>query len=165
MFPEGSAPIYTEAFCSQLTRGVSQSFIPPRTVCECTTGSDSTSNVSASTLSCMDTECQSRNQVGTVCSINEPYQYTYDDTGHSLHFHSTFQYVVCRNATVTLDLTILPDFTLLCKVTVNGQVSNVYASMPFALTNFLASWWIVKMWRRLVLLMFTIRDMKTLRGR
>jgi hypothetical protein len=94
------------------------------TVCECTTGSNSTSNVSA-TLSCMDTESRSCNQDGTVCSINERYQYTYDETGHSLRFHSTFQYVVGRNDTVTLDLTVLPDYTFLCEVTVNGQVCNV----------------------------------------
>jgi Leucine rich repeat len=92
------------------------------TVCECTTGSDS--NNGTATLSCMDTQCQSCNQNGTVCSINKRYQYGYDENGSSGQFHSSFQYVVGRNDTVTLERITLPDFTRACEVTVNGQVCN-----------------------------------------
>jgi hypothetical protein len=92
------------------------------TVCECTTGSNS--DVGIATLSCKDTQCQSCNQNGTVCSINELYQYSYDEYGYHMHFHSTFQYVVGRKDTVTLDLEILPDFTFICEAAVNGQVCN-----------------------------------------
>jgi hypothetical protein len=92
------------------------------TVCECTTGSDS--NNAAATLSCMDTQCQSCNLNGTVCSMNEQYKYRYDENGSSNYFHSTFQYVVGRNDTVTLEYTKLPDLTTACRVTVNGQVCN-----------------------------------------
>jgi Leucine-rich repeat (LRR) protein len=92
------------------------------TVCECTTGSDN--NHGIATLSCMDTQCQSCNLNGTVCSVNKRYQYSYDENGYHMYFHSTFQYVVGRNDTVTLELTILPDFTFICEVAVNGQVCN-----------------------------------------
>jgi hypothetical protein len=92
------------------------------TVCECTAGSDKVTDIA--TLSCMDTQCQSCNLNGTVCSINERYQFSYDEAGSISYFHSTFQYVAGRNDTVTLELIILPDFTFLCEIAVNGQVCN-----------------------------------------
>jgi hypothetical protein len=92
------------------------------TVCDCATGSDS--NYGTATLSCIDTQCQSCNQNGTVCSMNDRYQYSFDENGWRGHFHSTLQYVVGRNDTVTLELKLLPNFTRACGVTVNGQVCN-----------------------------------------
>jgi hypothetical protein len=72
----------------------------------------------------MDTQCQSCNDNGTVCSLNEHYKYSYDELGYPRSFHSTFQYVVGRNDTVTIEYTVLPDFTKECEVTVNGQKCN-----------------------------------------
>jgi hypothetical protein len=92
------------------------------TVCECTTGSNS--NNGTATLSCVDTQRQSCHLNGNVCSMNERYQYRYDEDGFGTNFHSTFQYVVGRNDTVVLERFVLPDFTLFCEVTVNGQVCN-----------------------------------------
>jgi hypothetical protein len=105
------------------------------TVCECSVGSDSENGIA--TLSCKDTQCQSCNQNGTVCSINERYQFSYDEAGSISYFHSTFQYVVGRNDTVTLDLEILPDFTFICEAAVNGQVCNecYFASCPDQFTG------------------------------
>jgi hypothetical protein len=92
------------------------------TVCECTNGFDSKNDTTI--LSCMDTQCQSCNDNGTVCSVNEHYKYSYDELGYPRSFHSTFQYVVGRNDTVTIEYTVLPDFTKECEVTVNGQKCN-----------------------------------------
>jgi Leucine-rich repeat (LRR) protein len=100
------------------------------TVCECTNGSDDDSNnnnnnsTTTISLSCRDTQCQSCNQNGTVCSVNEHYQYFFDETGHPRTYRSTFQYVVGRNDTVTIEYTIQEDFTRDCEVTVNGQLCN-----------------------------------------
>jgi Leucine rich repeat len=88
-------------------------------VCECAPGSDD--NVIA-TLSCMDTQCQSCNLNGTVCSINKHYQYSYDETGSISTFHSTIQYVVGRNDTVRIEHTTHPNSPRTCEVIVNGQV-------------------------------------------
>jgi hypothetical protein len=92
------------------------------TVCECTTGSESKNGIA--TLTCMDTQCQSCNLDGTVCSMNDLYKYNYDENGSRSYFHSTFQYVVGRNDTVTLEFIVLPDNTYLCEATVNGQMCN-----------------------------------------
>jgi Leucine rich repeat len=92
------------------------------TVCECTTGSDS--NNGFATLSCTDTQCQSCNLDGTVCSVNDRYEFDYDENGNPSVIHSTFQYVVGRNDTVTLEWTLKPDLIYQCEVTVNGQLCN-----------------------------------------
>jgi hypothetical protein len=92
------------------------------TICECiTTGTED--NPTAA-LSCRDTECQSCNRDGTVCSMNEYYQYSYGEDTNWDKITSTFQYVVGRNDTVVLETTRQPDALLTCKVTVNGQVCN-----------------------------------------
>jgi hypothetical protein len=93
------------------------------TVCECIS-SDIDDEIS---FSCMDTQCQSCNLDGTVCSINKQYQLRspHDaDSPYLLKFHATYQYVVGRNDTVTLETTQLPDAFITCEVTVNGQVCN-----------------------------------------
>jgi hypothetical protein len=95
------------------------------TVCNCTTGSNK-NNVATSTLSCMDTECQSCNQDGTMCSINNQYQYGYDKNGQRSYVHMTFQYLVGQNDTVKLKYTLKHEATFTCKVTVNGQVCNAF---------------------------------------
>jgi hypothetical protein len=92
------------------------------TVCECRTDSDSNNGIV--TLSCMDTQCQSCNLNGTVCSMNEHYQYSYDETGSIVAFHSMFQHVAGRNDTVRIEYVIRPDSPLTCEVIVNGQVCN-----------------------------------------
>jgi hypothetical protein len=92
------------------------------TVCECTTGSDSDTGIA--TLSCMDTQCQSCNLNGSVCSINERYQYSYGENDSGSYYHSTFQYVVGRNDTVTIEYKQQPNFSIVCEVTVNGQLCN-----------------------------------------
>jgi hypothetical protein len=95
------------------------------TVCECSTDSDSDNNAAAAAaLSCMNTQCQSCNQDGTVCSVNVRYQTTYDDFGERIHYHATFQYVAGRNDTVTFDATYFPDYTSTFEVAVNGRVCN-----------------------------------------
>jgi Leucine rich repeat len=104
------------------------------TECACTADTDSNTTTTAAaaaaegvattTLSCSDPQCQSCNLDGSVCSVNQLYQNTFDETGYRTHFHSTFQYVVGRNDTVTLDILFLPDFTSTCEVAVNGQVCN-----------------------------------------
>jgi hypothetical protein len=90
------------------------------TVCECTTGSASNNGIG--TLSCMDTQCQSCNLDGSVCSMNERFAISYDEYGSQVIFHSTLQYVVGRNDTVTLDWTSQHGLVFLGNVTVNGQV-------------------------------------------
>jgi hypothetical protein len=92
-------------------------------VCECTT-TDSGDNASTTTLSCRDTQCQSCNQDETVCSINEHYQYSYGAETNWDTMKSTFQYVVGRNDTITLEVTRPPDAHPACTITVNGQVCN-----------------------------------------
>jgi hypothetical protein len=92
------------------------------TVCECIS-----SDIDATTFSCMDTQCQSCNLDGTVCSINKHFQFSYpygDNIPFILKFQATYQYVVGRNDTVTLETTLLPDSLLSCEITVNGQVCN-----------------------------------------
>jgi hypothetical protein len=93
------------------------------TVCECIS-----SDIDAAYFSCMDTQCQSCNLDGTVCSINMQYQRSiqYDeDSPYDLKFQATYQYVVGRNDTVTLETTLLlSDVSLTCEVAVNGQFCN-----------------------------------------
>jgi hypothetical protein len=72
------------------------------TVCECNLGSEN-NNDTTTTWSCSDTQCQSCNRKGTVCSINEQYQSSIGDDGGSIIFQSTFRYVVGRNDTVTIE--------------------------------------------------------------
>jgi Leucine rich repeat len=100
------------------------------TVCECTTDSDRSNGIV--TLSCKDAQCQSCDLNGTVCSMNEHYQFSYDDTGYTGNFKSTFQYVVGRNDTVRIEYTTHPDIPRTCEVIVNGQVCNecFYAQCP-----------------------------------
>jgi Leucine rich repeat len=92
------------------------------TVCECIS-SDIDNAIS---FSCMDTQCQSCNLDGTVCSINKQYQFRhpYDQDPYMLKFQATYQYVVGHNDTVTLETTQLPDASVTCEVTVNGQMCN-----------------------------------------
>jgi hypothetical protein len=104
------------------------------TVCECTT--DSESKNGTVTLSCIDTQCQSCNLNGTVCSMSEHYHYSYYNTGDRSGFNSTFQYVVGRNDTVRIEYTTHPDYPQLCEVIVNGQLCNS-AFMSTVTTNFL----------------------------
>jgi hypothetical protein len=78
----------------------------------------------------MDTQCQSCNADETVCSINERYEFHFEEeNGYISFFHSTFQYVVGRNDTVTLEWTLQPGLFYECEVTVNGEVCN--ACYPF----------------------------------
>jgi hypothetical protein len=92
------------------------------TICECnTTGSEGNATT---TLSCRDTQCQSCNRNGTVCSINEHYQYSYGEDSKWYNMKSTFQYVVGRNDTVTFEVTVQPDGQPNCEITVNGEVCN-----------------------------------------
>jgi hypothetical protein len=56
---------------------------------------------------------------------NERYEYHFDEEhGFASYIQSTFQYVVGRNDTVTLEWILQPDFVVRCKATVNGQVCN-----------------------------------------
>jgi hypothetical protein len=87
------------------------------TVCECS-GSENKTDTTP-TWSCSDTQCQSCNRNGTVCSINEQYQASIGDDGRLMHFQSTFRYVVGRNDTVKIEWT-----EQICEVSVNGQVCN-----------------------------------------
>jgi hypothetical protein len=92
------------------------------TICDCITP-----EFDGLSFSCKDTLCQSCNLDGTVCSMNKQYQrsYRYDeDIPYDYKFQATYQYVVGRNDTVTLETTILPDTTWTCEVTVNGQFCN-----------------------------------------
>jgi hypothetical protein len=87
------------------------------TVCECPGSGNNTDTTP--TWSCSDTQCQSCNRNGTVCSINEHYQATIGDDGGLMNFQSTFRYVVGRNDTVKIEWT-----EQVCEVSVNGQVCN-----------------------------------------
>jgi Leucine-rich repeat (LRR) protein len=94
------------------------------TVCECTTGSASKNGIV--TLSCMDTQCQSCNLDGSVCSMNERFEISFDENNFRSYLQSTFQYVVGRNDIVTLEWTRTPNSLLdfVCTATVNGQVCD-----------------------------------------
>jgi hypothetical protein len=87
------------------------------TVCECISP-----EFDGLSYSCMDTQCQSCNLDGTVCSMNTQYQFT--NTPYASKFKATYQYVVGRDDTVTYETTVLPDTTETCEVTVNGQICN-----------------------------------------
>jgi hypothetical protein len=71
----------------------------------------------------MDTQCQSCNLNGDVCSVNEQYLTKYDNNGSRSGLHSKLQYVVGQNDTVMFQMTVLSTY-LACEVTVNGQVCN-----------------------------------------
>jgi hypothetical protein len=92
------------------------------TVCECTSGSDG--NNGTASVSCMDTQCQSCNANGAVCSMNKYYQISFDENGYPCYYHMTFQDIVGQNDTVTLEYNVWPNLTREYKATVNGQVCN-----------------------------------------
>ena len=73
------------------------------------------------TLSCADTQCETCNKEGTVCAINQDYQYEYNgDDGSEAYYKATFQYTVGRD-----DVVIFEEFKNVeqfeCVVSVNGQ--------------------------------------------
>ena len=86
------------------------------TICECTGSGPNT------TLSCSDSNCQSCNRDGTVCSINDKFHAEFDESGVWDYYNVTFRYVVGRNDTVTFESIRSDDWTSKCKVTVNGEL-------------------------------------------
>jgi hypothetical protein len=74
------------------------------TICECQSSSfEGSSNYRVNRLSCTDTNCESCNQDGSVCSVNREYGFGYNLQGSWTDFTVTFQYVVGRNDTLTLE--------------------------------------------------------------
>ena len=93
------------------------------TECECSTNENN-----EVVMSCSDTACQSCNQDGTVCSVNQDYSFTYYE--NSVRWREakySFQYVVGLNDTVTLTSSAPSEDIATfdsCEAMVNGEVCS-----------------------------------------